>query len=117
MIAASAVWWVQPLVMSLGIAISLSATRATIQNNRRIARVKATLDLIEATESREDYQTLYKNFKRFRTDADVQSGILAARSDEDRAARILCWDFLNHYELVAIGIGKAFWTRHFTNAG
>jgi hypothetical protein len=104
--AASDYWWVQPAIVSVGIAISLVMARATISTNRRIARVKATLDLIETAESSEYYQGLYQAFKRFRTDEAYRAAVLSPRTAEDVKSRLQCWDFLNHYELVAIGIAE-----------
>jgi hypothetical protein len=54
-------WWVQPFVVGCGILGSLVAAYFTIRTNRRMARIKATLDLIEASESRDHYLSLYRN--------------------------------------------------------
>lgn len=101
--APSAFWWVQPLVVILGIVGSLVVARITIGTNRRIARIKATLDMIEATESRDHYLSLYRVYRRFRMEPAFKATVLNPRTDEDRTARLRCFDFLNHYELVAIG--------------
>lgn len=106
-------WWVQPTIVSIGIAISLVMARLTIETNRRIARVKATLDLIETTESSEYYQRLYQAFKRYRTDIEFKKVVLSPRTDEDKKSRLQCWDFLNHYELVAIGIAEGILDENF----
>jgi hypothetical protein len=39
--------------------------------------------------------------------------ILAPRTDEDRTARLRCFDFLNHYELVAIGFREGILDEQF----
>jgi len=96
-------WWVQPLVVASGIIGSLVVACLTIRTNRRIARIKATLDTIEASESRDHYLSLYRIFRRFRMEPAFKATVLAPRTEEDRAARLRCFDFLNHYELVAIG--------------
>jgi hypothetical protein len=75
----------------------------TIRTNRRIARIKATLDLIEATESKAYYQALYEVYRRYRNDMTFRQAILSPETDEDRRAQYQCWDYLNHYELIAIG--------------
>ncbi len=95
---------------------SLIAAFTTIQTNRRIARVKATLDMIEATESRDHYLALYRIYRRFRMEPAFKATVLAPRTDEDRTARLRCFDFLNHYELIAIGftegiLDEAFYRR------
>lgn len=104
--AAFSFWWVSPLVVLLGIAVSLAMAHRTIETNRRIARMKSTLDLIETAESSEYYQGLYQAFKRFRSDGEFKKVVLSPRTAEDRKSRLQCWDFLNHYELVAIGIAE-----------
>jgi hypothetical protein len=91
----------------------LVVARTTIETNRRIARVKATLDLIETAESSEYYQGLYQSFKRYRTDNEFKSVVLSPRTAEDTKSRLLCWDFLNHYELVAIGIAEGILDENF----
>ena len=96
-------WWVQPLIVTLGILGSLGVAYVTIRTNRRIARIKATLDLIEASESREHYLSLFRIYRRFRMEPAFKATVLNPRTDEDRTARLRCFDFLNHYELVAIG--------------
>jgi hypothetical protein len=111
--AASDFWWLQPSIVAIGIGISLTMARATIATNRRIARVKATLDLIETAESSEYYQGLYQAFKRFRADPAFKNIVLSPRTDEDRKSRLQCWDFLNHYELVAIGIAEGILDENF----
>jgi hypothetical protein len=110
---ASNYWWVQPTIVSVGIIVSLFMARSTIETNRRIARVKATLDLIETAESSEYYQGLYQSFKRFRTDSEFRSIVLSPRTIEDTKYRLQCWDFLNHYELVAIGIAERILDENF----
>jgi hypothetical protein len=52
-VAPPSFWWVSPLVVGIGVLGSLAVAYVTINTNRQIARIKATLDLIEATESRE----------------------------------------------------------------
>ncbi len=79
-----------------------------------MARLKATLDLIEGTESKEYYQKRYEAFRSFRKDPDFQAKVLGDQGSAEK--RILCYDFLNHYELVAIScreglIDEAFY-RH-----
>jgi hypothetical protein len=76
---------------------------AAIWWNRRIARLKATLDLIEGSESKEDYQVRYRAFRDFpRADAAGREAIADPGNTETADTRAKCQDFLNHYELVAI---------------
>ena len=80
----------------------------TIATNRRIARHKSTIDLIEATESEPFYQGLYSTFTKYRKEPEFRARMLREPSDpSDEAARQRCFEFLNHYELVALGIKEA----------
>jgi len=107
-------WWVQPAVVSAGIIATLCVAAATILTNRRIARVKATLDMIEATESKAYYQTLYATYRRYRTDARFRDDVLNATDDGEALKNLhACWDYLNHYELIAIGCKKGILDEEF----
>lgn len=80
---------------------------AAIWWNRRMARLKATLDLIEGAESKEYYQARYASYREYRrADAAGRERIAdpAERPQDELRAR--CQDFLNHYELVAIASRK-----------
>jgi hypothetical protein len=80
---------------------------AAIWWNRRMARLKATLDLIEGAESKEYYQARYAAYREYRrADAAERERIAdpAERAWDELRAR--CQDFLNHYELVAIACRK-----------
>ena len=87
---------------------------ATIFWNRRIARLKATLDLIEGSESKEFYQERYAAFREYRKDANNRRAILAEKRDfETQQKRDMCLDFLNHYELVSIACERGIIDRKF----
>jgi hypothetical protein len=71
--------------------------------NRHIARLKATLDLIEGSESKEYYQQRYAAYRTFRRGDDaVRRQIADPSQNAHDDVRSKCQDFLNHYELVAI---------------
>jgi hypothetical protein len=71
--------------------------------NRHISRLKATLDLIEGSESKEYYQERYRAYRHFRRATQEERRRIADPSNTDRDdVRSKCQDFLNHYELVAI---------------
>jgi hypothetical protein len=81
------------------------AVRA-IWTNRAIARLRATLDTIERTESQEHYKNLTSVFKDFRQSSSTEETIeeiLQPRTDKQRARRTEILFFLNHYELIAVG--------------
>jgi hypothetical protein len=93
-------WWVQPAVVCFGVLVALSA----IHNNRESIRLRATLDIILASETNENYLKFYHAFLKFRTIPAFRTSILQPASDEDRLQKILCLGYLNQFELVAISI-------------
>jgi hypothetical protein len=77
-----------------------------IWTNRAIARLRATLDTIERTESQEHYKRLTSVFKEFRQSPSMEQTIeeiLQPRTDKHRERRTEILFFLNHYELIAVG--------------
>lgn len=105
--------WVQPLVVLAGILISFGAATYTIATNRKIARQKATMDLIEGSESKDHYQRLYRTYRQYRSDPAFRKLVDDAADDAAKTQRQLCFDFLNHYELVAIGIRRGILEEEF----
>jgi len=100
-------WWKTallffPVVLLVVSLISLAFAYRAIVNTRAIARQKATLDLIEKVESSEHYRKLVKTVT-----ALTPAGFLALNDPQDDAAKVErqnLLDYLNHYELVAVGI-------------
>ena len=91
--------YITPALVALSIFIAILA----ILNTRAVARQKATLDLIEKTESTEHYRKLNDAFSELRRGAGF--GHLHDPADDDtKVARQAVADYLNHYELVSIGI-------------
>lgn len=113
MTMAAPFWWVQPLVVALGVIISLIVALVTIRINRRIARIKATLDLIESSESKEHYLNLYRNYKKYRMDAEFRRSIINPVNDDERVSQDKCCDFLNYYELICIGFKEGILDERF----
>ena len=97
-------WWVSPAVISVGGVIAAFA----IQTNKRIARIKATLDLIERTEASEEYSQNRKAFRGLSRDASPAFLVrmLKPTTDGDVDASRRIFTYLNHYEIVAIGCMK-----------
>jgi hypothetical protein len=62
--------------------------------------LKATLDIIEASESKDFYQDLYHNFRRYRADSAFKKDVLFPTTDEHWVARGKCFSYLN--EIVAL---------------
>jgi hypothetical protein len=106
-------WWVQPLVVAAGVIISLIVALVTIRINRRIARIKATLDLIESSETKEHYLSLYRNYRKYRSEGDFRGRIINPRNEEDRELQDKCCDFLNYYELICIGFKEGILDERF----
>nr|WP_244867505.1 DUF4760 domain-containing protein [Vannielia litorea] len=76
---------------------------------RKTARERATLDLIEKTESTDHYQTAAALFRQYRTRGALLE--LADPGADKEADRAVVLNFLNHYELVSIGIVMGFLDR------
>jgi hypothetical protein len=77
----------------------------SLVQTRDLARKKATLDLIEGSESKEYYQDRYTAYLTFRRASRADREQIANPDNRDPtcdALRSKCQDFLNHYELVAI---------------
>lgn len=71
-------------------------------NTRRLARRKATLDLIEKVESTDHYRELNRTFSNLRRGRGFAHLSNPEPEDADDRARVN--DYLNHYELVSVGI-------------
>ena len=85
----------------IGLAALALAAR-NIQNARELARNKATIDLIEKRESTAHYRMINERFSDLRRGKGFTH--LNSPTDEDKSDREAVVDYLNHYELVAIGI-------------
>lgn len=96
-----------PIAISLAIAsttviIGLTAIGFATWTAHNVARLKATLDLIEKRESTEFYRqtnALFSSLRRGRGFAHLNNP--TKKHEGDRA---LVRDYLNHYELVSLGI-------------
>lgn len=93
-------WWtlLTPALVLLSVLIAYFALR----NARAIARQKATLDLIEKMETDDHYRQLSDRFSLLRRSGGF--GHLNEPSAGDAKDRRAVLDYLNHYEIVAIGI-------------
>ena len=74
-------------------------------NARRVAREKATLDLIEKVESGDHYRNIVQVFSELKLGGGF-AHLSNPVTDADRRTRRCVNDYLNHYELVSIGILK-----------
>lgn len=105
----STFWWVQPSVTAVGIFVA----GAAIYSSRNASRLKATLDFIEGSESKEYYQTRYKAYRKYRTDGAYRISVLDPKDLTHENDRDYCLDFLNHYEAVAIACDKGIIDKNF----
>lgn len=93
-------------------AIALIAAIVGILTSRKIARDKATLDLIEKRESTDHYRRINRTFSELRKGpgfghlAGELTPVDAATDAENQSDRQDVIDYLNHYEMVAIGIER-----------
>jgi Domain of unknown function (DUF4760) len=72
-------------------------------NARRVARQRATLDLIEKVESGDHYRKIVTTFSELRRGKGF-AHLSNPKTDDDKEVRQCLTDYMNHYELVAIGI-------------
>lgn len=100
-VASSFSWW--SLLTPAVVAISALAAAWGVVQARATARKRATLDLIEKFESTDHYRGLHAIFMYHRR-SDSFERLHNPREEKDRTERQAVLDYLNHYELVAIGI-------------
>ncbi|MES2443439.1 MAG: DUF4760 domain-containing protein [Pseudomonadota bacterium] len=84
------------------VAISVTVAWLALRNARAVARQKATLDLIEKIESDQHYRQITDRFSELRR--GIGFSHLNDPAPENRDDRRAVLDYLNHYEIVAIGI-------------
>jgi hypothetical protein len=56
---------------------------------------------------------LYQNYKKYRDSEEFCNSVLLPKTEDDKKNRGLCFDFLNHYELVAVGIEEGILDERF----
>ncbi|MFM9977600.1 MAG: DUF4760 domain-containing protein [Sphingomonadaceae bacterium] len=100
-------WWAFGLAILTPVigSSALYFAHLNLVNARTIARNKATLDLIEKKESTEYYRAVNERFSKLR----LRKGFVhlnAPRTKLDKADRQAVIDYLNHYELIAMGIER-----------
>jgi Domain of unknown function (DUF4760) len=90
--------FIAPAIASVAAFVAWRAFRGA----RLIAKQKATLDLIEKRESTEHYRQIIDRFSTLRKNRGFDH--LNAPTQDDVPDRRMLIDYLNHYELVSIGI-------------
>lgn len=96
-----------PIAITLAIAsttviIGVSAIAVATWTAHNVARSKATLDLIEKRESTDFYRKTNALFSKLRRSGGFAH--LNNPTEKDEPDRALVRDYLNHYELVSLGI-------------
>ena len=103
-VASGSFWWVSPLVIGTAATVAATISVISILSNKKVARQRATLDLIERSESTEYYQALYAAFTQVRKDPAGLMQLAEITNPHLMEQRQKVLNFLNHYELMAIGI-------------
>nr|WP_255670755.1 DUF4760 domain-containing protein [Cognatishimia sp. F0-27] len=99
-------WWVAPAVIACSAVMAALISLRAIAANKEIARKRATLDLIERSESTEYYQSLHRAFTAVRRDEGGLAQLKVVTNPDLMLQRQRVLNFLNHYEIIAIGIKK-----------
>lgn len=90
--------YIAPVIALVSATIALRA----LYNARMIARQKATIDLVEKTESTAHYREINAAFSRVRRSPGGFDAFVGADQEGEQRRQIN--DYLNHYELIALGI-------------
>lgn len=104
--ASSSYWWVTPCIIALSAIVAGVFSWLSIKSSRDVARKRATLDLIERSESTQYYQEVYVAFTEVRKDGDCFNQIRNPTNPELIKQRQKVINYLNHYELIALGISQ-----------
>ena len=94
--------YLAPGVTLLAATVASIIAVVALRNTRSVARQKATLDLIEKRESPEHYRDLSRTFFELQKGRGFMH--LVAPIEADRPTRKKVFDYLNHYEIIAIGL-------------
>ena len=102
--ASSGFWWLTPAIIAISALTAAVLSILSIRTNREIARKKSSIDLIVQTQSTEYYQGLRRAFHDIRMDDAGFDQIYAPTNPEVLKQRQMVLNYLNHYELIAMGI-------------
>jgi len=104
----------QPTATVIVGALAAIFAAIAIVTNRWATRMRATLDLLERLETHEYYQKRYRAFRKVRLETHgIHKIIIEISTGTEDTERGLCLDFLNVYELIALGIRKGILDEHF----
>lgn len=91
--------YIVPVLVFVSAVIAVVA----ILMQRKVARQRATLDFIEKVESGEHYRNIVHTFTELRRGKGF-AHLTKPRTAKDKEVRRCVNDYMNHYEMVAIGI-------------
>ncbi len=92
-----------PVATAIAAAFGAALAYAAVWWNRRMARPKAVLDVIGASESKEACQERYRACRAYRpAHVDAGQDIADQGHPNHDGLRAKCQDFLNHHERVAL---------------
>ena len=92
---------ISPIILAVGVHVATKNIAAA----KETARKKATLDMIEKVESVPHYRQMHEAFSYHRKQSSF-SRLHDPAETRDREERTKVLDYLNHYELVSIGIAS-----------
>lgn len=98
---------IAPFLSPIAILVSAGAgawfAKKTIDAQRGMARKRATLDVLIKLESDEYYQKVSATFRDVRDGPGLDS-LVNPRSEREKSELLDVQSFLNHYELICVGI-------------
>lgn len=106
-------WWLSPLAIFVSACIGAGVAICAIINQHAIARRRATLDMIVASEGDGPFQ---RNLAVFKSESKCSRSlrrIARSESASELATQRQVDSFLNHYELIAIAIEKKILDKEF----
>src|SRR3954468_2341142 len=112
---------IAPSATLLAGAVAATFAAISIRTTREIARHRATLDYIESYESTDFYQKIRQTYISLRASPAGFESIYNPQAEEDKSNRQHVISFLNHYEMLSLGIqygtiSEEIYYRHFRAA-
>ena len=96
-VASNGLWWVSPLVIAVSAFVAAIISIRSIRSNKQISKQRATLDLIERSESTQYYQNLYRAFTQIRKDKAGFEQLIDVTNPQVMDQRQKVISYLNHY--------------------
>lgn len=90
--------------VTISASLAVGVAYRQLKVTRHIARMRATLDLIEKSESSDHYQKITLIFSKLRRHDAFMA--LVSPEERDRPSRLALLAYLNHYETIALFIRR-----------